>query len=115
MFEMMLITNGNSTEPHCAPSITTVALPPRPSRRNRTPIPEPRAEEFDGAVVKWENAVRLRFVPPTVDERLQLLGVRGGEVVALRPVARRVVELPGVVVERRTRRPRVARLRRLAR
>ena len=37
---MMRMTNGISTVPHSAPSITSVALPFLPVRRNRTPTTE---------------------------------------------------------------------------
>ena len=58
------------------------------------------AEKLEHAVVKGEHTVEFGLFPPPVDEFGEFLGVRPGEIGALRWVARNVVQLPCVVVER---------------
>ena len=57
-------------------------------------VGEATGEQLDQAVVEGQHAVGLGLVPPALDQLGQLLGVRGGEVVALRGVGGEVVELP---------------------
>ena len=58
------------------------------------------AEKLEHAVVKGEHTVEFGLSPPPVDEFGEFLGVRPGEIGALRWVDRNVVQLPRVVVER---------------
>ena len=71
-----------------------------PAGRVRRSVAVAGAEELEHAVVKGEHAVEFGLLPPAVDEFGELLGVRCGEIGALRWVDRNVVQLPRVVVER---------------
>ena len=94
---LMLITEFSVSRPMPAEEQLRVA------RDQRRAAGEVGVEALDPAVVERQHVVLARLLHEQRLQLLELLGHLGREVVRLAPVGVRVVELPGVVGERRQR------------
>src|SRR5256885_382481 len=90
------VTRGISASPTSLPSTSRRPVPPNPP----APVNE-NATSWEPGVRRTADSPRRRSRPQDVDQLRQLRGRRRRQVVALGEVGGNVVQLPGVVVERR--------------